>query len=267
MSITTPARRVDRTETPGVGPAREFNALFGWNVAFPAVGATVPLLGHWLYFHDHPVPSQLDEAGLPTESDVLPPAGPGTRRVLGGGRINFRHDLLIGEPAVRSSRLVGTTHRRGRSGELTITTLEHEISQCGRVCLREQQDVIDRSGTGPATLASAVARPGAAGDVPIDAITLFRFSAVMGVAHRIHWDENYAQKVEGYSGLVVPGPLQLIVATHRVRELRKRPIRSMTFRFTSPLTVGDGMVLSCDDTSAQVSDANGRVTCWMRVDG
>jgi 3-methylfumaryl-CoA hydratase len=37
---------------------------------------------------------------------------------------------------------------------------------------------------------------------------LFRFSALTYNAHRVHYDRNYATRVEGYRGLVVHGPLQ-----------------------------------------------------------
>ncbi|TDJ69786.1 MAG: hypothetical protein E2O35_00855 [Proteobacteria bacterium] len=40
-----------------------------------------------------------------------------------------------------------------------------------------------------------------------DNIQLFFYNAVLWNAHRIHYDQNYATNVEGYPGLVVPGPL------------------------------------------------------------
>ncbi len=44
-----------------------------------------------------------------------------------------------------------------------------------------------------------------------DPTLLFRFSALTYNAHRIHYDRQYATEVEGYSGLVVHGPLQAIL--------------------------------------------------------
>jgi len=40
-----------------------------------------------------------------------------------------------------------------------------------------------------------------------DTVDLFLYDAVLWNAHRIHYDERYATEVEGYPGLVVPGPL------------------------------------------------------------
>jgi len=40
-----------------------------------------------------------------------------------------------------------------------------------------------------------------------DNVDLFLYDAALWNAHRIHYDERYATEVEGYPGLVVPGPL------------------------------------------------------------
>jgi 3-methylfumaryl-CoA hydratase len=40
-----------------------------------------------------------------------------------------------------------------------------------------------------------------------DHVDLFLYNAALWNAHRIHYDQAYATEVEGYPGLVVPGPL------------------------------------------------------------
>lgn len=56
-----------------------------------------------------------------------------------------------------------------------------------------------------ATLTSGIALP-ARSHTP-DTIDLFFYDAALWNAHRIHYDLPYATAVEGYPGLVVPGPL------------------------------------------------------------
>ncbi len=41
-----------------------------------------------------------------------------------------------------------------------------------------------------------------------DPVLLFRYSALTGNGHRIHYDMDYVREVEGYPGLIVHGPLQ-----------------------------------------------------------
>lgn len=55
------------------------------------------------------------------------------------------------------------------------------------------------------TLSAGVELPGR--DHRPDPVDLFFFNAALWNAHRIHYDQGYATEVEGYPGLVVPGPL------------------------------------------------------------
>jgi hydroxyacyl-ACP dehydratase HTD2-like protein with hotdog domain len=71
--------------------------------------------------------------------------------------------------------------------------------------------------------------------VQLDEVSLFRYSALLGVCHRIHYDHPYATSVERYPGLVVHGPLvaQMLVFharalaacddVHAVRVVSHRP--------------------------------------------
>ena len=64
---------------------------------------------------------------------------------------------------------------------------------------------------------------------------LFRYSALTGNGHRIHYDGDYVRGVEGYPGLVVHGPLQ---ATWLAGLLADRPgnrdLASFSFRGRRP---------------------------------
>lgn len=67
---------------------------------------------------------------------------------------------------------------------------------------------------------------------------LFRFSALTANAHSIHYDQPYATGVEGYRGLVVPGPLLLLLEIPR-RHLPDRTVVSFEYRLTRPVFCGD----------------------------
>ena len=71
-------------------------------------------------------------------------------------------------------------------------------------------------------------------EVSFDSTLLFRYSALTFNGHRIHYDIDYAREVEGYSGLVVHGPL---LAQHLMLLARREmgPLASFSFRATSAL--------------------------------
>ena len=60
---------------------------------------------------------------------------------------------------------------------------------------------------------------------------LFRYSALTGNGHRIHYDMDYVRGVEGYPGLIVHGPLQ---ATWLAGLLSGRALARFAFRGRRP---------------------------------
>jgi 3-methylfumaryl-CoA hydratase len=116
-------------------------------------------------------------------------------------------------------------------------TVDSEVSVEGRVCVREELDVVfrDRSGGGVSAegerRAAEVSRT-----IEPTAALLFRFSALTYNAHRIHYDRDYAMKVEGYPGLVVHGPLlATLLMDHFRRAQPEARIRTFSFRARRPV--------------------------------
>ena len=68
-----------------------------------------------------------------------------------------------------------------------------------------------------------------------DPVLLFRFSALTFNGHRIHYDRPYAEREEGYPGLVVHGPLVAVMLADLVRRNAPSPLKAFTYRATAPL--------------------------------
>jgi 3-methylfumaryl-CoA hydratase len=78
---------------------------------------------------------------------------------------------------------------------------------------------------------------------------LFRYSALIFNAHRIHFDRPFVTGVEGYPGLVVHGPLVATLLADLAR--RERPdarITRIRFRAVAPLFEGHEMTLAGRET-------------------
>ena len=113
----------------------------------------------------------------------------------------------------------------------------------------EEQDIVYRDAAGrgpPAAQPSGELIPVTAGESRLtraaDPVLLFRFSALTYNAHRIHYDRGYAQDVEGYPGLVVHGPLQVLMMAETARALA-RPEQDFVrqrfaYRLVAPLFDG-----------------------------
>ena len=210
-----------------------------------ADGDALPLPWQWVYFLDWPKTSELGTDGHPLNGHFLPPI-PHRRRMFAGGRATVTAPLVVGEPAVRRSELAAATVKTGRSGELLFVTVRHEYRQDDALRLVEEQDLVYRSDTGTSTPYSRVAEPLGQQSTPWAAqpgpnpALLFRFSALTGNSHRIHYDEVYTTGTEGYPGLVVHGPLLAVYMAELVRAHNAgRGIQGFEFRLNRPVFVGD----------------------------
>jgi 3-methylfumaryl-CoA hydratase len=225
----------------------------------------LPPLWHWMLFQDWVTPDRIGPDGHPRRGGFLPPVHDLPRRMWAGGRVTFRDAKLHpGDAVRRTSTILSVQDKAGGSGRLVFVTVRHVVEGPAGVALEEEQDIVYRGTEGAAVKAAAPAPawPEAVTRTLVpDAVMLFRYSALTGNGHRIHYDHPYVTEVEGYPGLVVHGPLQatlmagLAEATAPGRTLRRFAYRGRRPCFGGrALTVlarpdGDGLALETRDDS------------------
>lgn len=211
----------------------------------PGIGAPLPPLWHWIYFHELRRHAELAGNGHPRLGGFLPPV-PLPRRMFAGARLSFPKTLRIGEAARRTSTLADVSVKQGRSGEMVFVRVRNEISGSAGPAIIEEQDLVyreePRAGDSPPAVSSppatAVWKRGFSTDVAL----LFRYSALLFNAYRIHYDRPFA-KEQGYAGLVVHGQLIATLLADLVRRQTDKPIKSFRFRSARPLTDDSPCVL------------------------
>jgi 3-methylfumaryl-CoA hydratase len=234
----TMANEDHREEPASLVPLLELAALLDhvrppWDIAF------VPPLGHWLYFHPEARQSELSADGHPHPTSPLPADLP-PRRMWAGGRLRFLAPIPVGTSVQRRSVLGSVTRKSGRSGPLVFVELRHYLSVGGTDVVIEQQDIVYREAVSvAASPASAIDGDFDSADfvreLTLDPTALFRYSALTYNAHRIHYDRDYATRVEFYPGLVVQGPfLATLLVDHFHRNCPAAPITSFAFRARRP---------------------------------
>jgi 3-methylfumaryl-CoA hydratase len=240
----------------------------------PGIEAGVPPLWHWVYLLERRRESELGPDGHPTKGIPAPP-GPGRLRMFAGGRVTAHGVLRFGEQATRTTRVLRSVNKQGRSGPLTFVTVRSEVTQADRLVVADEQDIVYRAAGSvlPKTEKAPVTGDGLTDRddsevlrlmFDVDPVLLFRFSALTYNAHRIHYDQAYAAS-EGYPGLVVHGPLQALLMGEVLRRSGVRALgRTFAYRLIAPtfgvqrLTVtarADG-----DGVAAQVHDGAGTCT-------
>jgi hydroxyacyl-ACP dehydratase HTD2-like protein with hotdog domain len=236
-----------------------------------ATPEVMPPTWHWMLFQDWVMPDRIGPDGHPKRGGFLPPVHELPRRMWAGGRLTFRAgQLRAGDVAKRTSTILSVQEKSGGTGKLVFVTVKHVVEGPSGVVAEEEQDIVYRGGEGAAVKAgdAAPAWPGAvAKQVMPDPVMLFRYSALTGNGHRIHYDHPYVTEVEGYPGLVVHGPLQAtMMALHALDQAPGRVLKTFAFRGRRPAIGGRALtVLALRDGDAVKLETrdDGGATCMQ----
>ena len=207
-------------------------------------GAPLPILWHWLYFLEAVERSRTGDDGHPKRGGFLPPLRL-RRRMFAGGRTDMHAPITVGMHIQKTSIVERVEPRTGSTGELVIVGVHHTIRSGSDVLVEERQNLVYTDATPSTTISDPVSPPATLAATPIsrdvatDEVLLFRFSALTFNAHRIHYDRTYAQTQEGYSDLVVHGPLTAMYLADVANTFSDTPIRWFEFRARAPIHVGE----------------------------
>jgi len=231
-----------------------------------APDGALPPLWHWTQFQVWVPASALGPDGHPRRGGFLPPVHDLPRRMFAGGRLAFRGPLFPGERIRRTSTIAKVAEKEGGTGRLVFVTVRHEIFGPRGLAIEEEHDIVYRGLDGAAVKPAGPPPPAPGGfsrSVTPDPVLLFRYSALTGNGHRIHYDRRYVTEEQGYPGLIVHGPLQATLLADLVsRCLPGRPIAAFAFRSVRPLfdagpftltgaAAGDRVALETRDSEGQ----------------
>lgn len=241
---------MEREAQLGLHPAAWYRSTFAPDAAEPSDGGELPAGWEGVYFPFDTPFAQLREDGSPAEDGVLPVIDL-PRRMYAGEDTEFLRPLRLGEQVVQRTRLGSLVEKQGRAGRLVFADLVREFIVDDEVVLRstwhdvflEAQPAVPK----PRDPASATTVPDEL-DVDVDASwseerrldsrQLFRFSAVTGNTHRIHYDRQWAREVEGLDDLLVHGPLtRILVLDALSAHAAGRRVTSLDFRAKAPVLV------------------------------
>ncbi|MFM7346348.1 MAG: MaoC family dehydratase N-terminal domain-containing protein [Tagaea sp.] len=231
---------IGRTETreERVDPAQALKMAATLDRPAPRAGDPLPPGWHWMFFNAAEPRAALGPDGHPKRGGFLPPVEL-PRRMWAGGRLTFHGPLRGGAHAIRHSEILKVESKSGKSGDLVFVTVKHRIEADGALALEEEHDIVYRDAPLPGAAQPSRVNPPSGGEISRtivpDPTLLFRYSALTFNGHRIHYDQPYATKVEGYPGLVFHGPLTATLLMGLCEELGGQPLARFSFRGAAPL--------------------------------
>jgi len=205
-------RRESATDVITAAPANLLRLTFGRDEPELRPGDPLPPGWQSLYFLSRFAPEALRPDGSPRDTGVIPPM-PLPRRMFAGERFRFHRPLRIGETIRRETELADISVKTGGNGTLVFATVTQRIFTGETLAIEEERRTVFREEVRAGERNQAPRRELAPDDVPWrrriapDPVLLFRFSALTFNSHRIHYDRPWATEREGYTGLVIHGPL------------------------------------------------------------
>ncbi len=244
-------------------------ATFDSEQNFPRRRDAVPVSIHWCLAPTIAPTGELGIDGHPRRGGFLPPV-PLPRRMWASSEVRFGSELRAGDAVTRRSRIADVSLKTGRTGSLCFVLVDHAFGTQRGFAIEERQTIVYRA----AQTAAPALRPEGLTPSPRPAhqLTLhagepllFRYSALTFNSHRIHYDRRYAIEQEGYSGLVVQGPLQASLLLEFAVDLRNGAApKRFSFRGLSPLTDRQSFTLSAidqpDGLDLWIDDSQGATT-------
>jgi 3-methylfumaryl-CoA hydratase len=201
----------------------------------PAIkkGDVLPNGWHAVFFPGLAPLSGLAEDGQPASNSRLP------RRRIIGVRTEFHEPLLIGDDIVRETEVIDVVSHDYGAGPTILFKVRDRISSARGLAVIEERDFLSFEDGGPGELWPAPEMPADAAwrkSYDPTPVMMFRLSAVRYNSHRVHYDRDYAMKVEGYGGLLVPVTL---VSFHMMELCREhaggKTLKSFSYRSEQPI--------------------------------
>ncbi|HEY7083962.1 MAG TPA: MaoC family dehydratase N-terminal domain-containing protein [Hyphomicrobiaceae bacterium] len=233
--------RITDEDVAAEAPLKAIVATFDREEKAPAEGEAIPQGWHIGYFLSTTPTALLAPDGSASGSGLLPKL-PLPRRMYAGARIAFHQPLRVGDRLRRESELTDLQVREGSTGTLILATQSRRIFSPRGLAIAEAYDIVFREGVKPGAKSGIPKREEPPADlawrrtITPNPVNLFRFSALTGNPHRIHYDRPYAMEVEGYPGLVVHGPFTQTCLINFIQDHSPgRPIRTFAMRARAPL--------------------------------
>lgn len=237
-----------RSDSMAVEQLQRFEALMSRDPHSVTKGTSLPACSHWCYFTPIEPHSNIAVDGHALKGDFLPPVEL-PRRMWAGGHIEFKKPLVAGVQADKKSTITDVKEKEGSTGKLCFVTVRHQISSKGALNIDEEQHIVYREeseeGAHPIRSKPLDIDPDWKKSTKPDTVQLFRFSALTFNSHRIHYDLDYVQKVEGYPNLVVHGPYLLLLLLDAFNSKGDgRIIEDVTYRAVGPVYLGEQITIS-----------------------
>ena len=221
---------------------------YGAVIGAKALEGKAPNGLHWCLCLPSASMVELGTDGHSKTGGFLPPSKL-PRRMWASSKVVFLKDINADAKIERRSTIASIHEKTGRSGALLFVNIDHVTLSNDVTTVKETQTIVYRDASTIKSKLPATVEVDLTGWDLTERLTpnnalLFRYSALTFNTHRIHYDHDYATKVEGYPALVVHGPLMASLLLRFANEHASgRSVQTFEFRGLAPAFCNQDMFL------------------------
>jgi len=202
--------------------------------------SVLPKAWHAYMFRPLEATNRLSNDGQPKGNQFLPDL-PLKKFMLANREYDFKSNLYIGGNAKIISKIESASVKEGKSGLLVFLGILHEIYSNNSLCIIEKETFVYKNDSKNQSQKNhdefIIPRDAIFRDFTPTNQFLFRYSAITFNTHRIHYDYNFATKIEKYPDLIVNGGIIGILIANIINKNCNFSISKLRIKYTLPLFV------------------------------
>ena len=207
---------------------------------------------HWIYFNENFALQDLSEDGHLKRGKILP-AFKGYKRMFAGGKLDFKKKIIFGDILEKKSFIESIKKKIKKNNQILYFVKQKNIFKNEyEIFLEEEKNIVFMKNNYKSNTDHFLCRRNLKKKIfhkrfNLNNIVLFRYSALTYNSHRIHYDVDYARKKEGYSDVLVHGPLLAMLVLDSLREIKLK-VKMFSFKILSPAFVNQDFSLKLYST-------------------
>ncbi|PPR27171.1 MAG: Mesaconyl-C(4)-CoA hydratase [Alphaproteobacteria bacterium MarineAlpha9_Bin4] len=205
----------------------------------------IPLGWHWLYFSDNFFLEETDSDGHQKRGAFFPKFK-GCKRMFAGSEIIFLNNLALNSLSTKISQISKIENKSKNKKKIYFVTVKNTYKVKNKNVLIENQKLVFIEKNYKSKKKIKEQNEGykviSKRNVCFNNVILFRYSAITYNSHRIHYDQEYTKKKEGYKDLLVHGPLLASYALEQFRRMKNLNLESFKFKMLKPVNVNENVI-------------------------
>ena len=206
-----------------------------------------PYGAHWIFFNENFNKKDLGLDGHPKRGKNIPLLK-GYKRMFAGANLVFRKKIYFEDKIKKKTEIKSLLKKRSDNKNIYFLTLANNFFRDNLEVLKEIQTIVFVKNNHVSNNEKKISNNTNLKllhkkNFKFNNIDLFRYSALTYNSHRIHYDLDYTNNIEGHKNLLVHAPLTATYVINEINSFIKKDLSRYSFSLLKPIYVNEKITL------------------------